>query len=296
MQITFLGTGCMLPTKERNPIAVHIHYKKENILFDCGEGTQRQMKIAGLSPAKITKLLISHWHGDHIFGLPGLLLTMGASHYRGTLQLYGPKTSKQRFQQMKEVYIRQNVLDVQVKEVGKGTFLDTKDYTIEALPLEHSTQVVGYSFIEKDTRKIKMNYLKKYGLQQHPIIKKLQQGKDITWKGKKIKAKDATTLKKGKKITLITDTIVCPNIIKLAKNADVLICEATHLDILKDKAKEFKHLTAKQVGQLAKKARVKKLVLMHFSQRYKSTKPLEQEAKKQFKNTICAKDFYTFKL
>jgi len=145
--------------------------------------------------------------------------------------------------------------------------------------------------IEHDKRQINLKYLKKFGLQKHPILKKLQQGKDIVWKGKKIKAKNATIVKKGKKVTLITDTMVCPNIVKLAKGADVLIIESTLMDNMKAKAKEFKHMTAKQVALLAKKAKVKKLVLVHFSQRYKNTKPLEQEAKKYFKNTFCAKDF-----
>ena len=104
-------------------------------------------------------------------------------------------------------------------------------------------------------------------------------------------ARRACQEREGKKITFITDTGICPNIVKLAKNADILICESTHLDELKEKSKEFKHLTAKQTALLAKKANVKKLVLFHFSQRYKSTEPLEREAKKYFKNTVCAHDF-----
>tara|TARA_Y100000310_G_scaffold138289_2_gene137195 strand:- start:10957 stop:11859 length:903 start_codon:yes stop_codon:yes gene_type:complete len=300
MQITFLGTGSMLPTKDRNPIGIAFDYKSEHFLFDCGEGTQRQMKLAGLSPAKITTILLSHLHGDHVFGLPGLLLTMGHANYKNQitkkLQIYGPKNTKTYYKKMRDLYVKQTSIDIQVKEVSKGVIYETKDFKIEVLPLDHTTPVVGYSFIEKDKRKMNMTYLKKYGLQKNPILKKLQEGKNIKWKGKTIKAKEATKVIKGKKITLVTDTGVCTNIIKLAKNADVLICEATLLDELREKSKAWKHLTAKQAGQLAKKAQVKKLILMHFSQRYNSTTPLLKEAKKYFKNTICAKDFYVHKL
>ena len=299
MEITFFGTGSMLPSKERNPIAVLLQYKNENILFDCGEGTQRQMKLGGFSPAKVTKIIVSHWHGDHVFGLPGLLLTMGHAHQTiepKHLHIYGPKGSKQRFKQLQDLYVRQISLDINVKEVGKGQFFETDKFTLEALPLDHTTHVVGYSLIEKDRRKLNMTYLKKFGLKQHPILRQLQQGKNIAWKGKKILASKATTIIKGKKVTLITDTGMCPNIVKLAKHADVLICESTHLDELKEKSKEFKHLTAKQAALLAKKANVKKLVLFHYSQRYKTPKALKEEAQQYFKNTVAAKDFFKLKV
>ncbi|MEK6903801.1 MAG: ribonuclease Z [Nanoarchaeota archaeon] len=293
MKITFFGTGSMLPTKERNPISVLLSYDSEYILFDCGEGTQRQMKIAGFSPSKVTRIFLSHWHGDHLFGLPGLLLTMAAAQPDKKLELYGPKHSKQRFELMQQLYIREDAIAVAVHEVGAGKFFENDQFLVEALPLDHTTAVVGYSFIEKDSRKINVDYLKKkYGFTQHPLLKQLQQGKDIVWEGKKIKAKDATFLQKGRKITFITDTAVCPNIVKLAKHADVLICEATHLDELKEKSKKFKHLTAKQAALLAKQAKVKKLVLFHYSQRYRDLTPFQREAEQYFKNTVCADDFF----
>lgn len=295
MKLTFFGTGSMLPTKERNPISVLLSYDTEHILFDCGEGTQRQMKIAGFSPPKLTKIFLSHWHGDHLFGLPGLLLTLAAAQPDKKLDLYGPKHSKQRFAFMQKLYVREDAIDITVHEVGGGTFLENDQFLVQALPLDHTTHVVGYSFIEKGRRKINVAYLqKKYGLTQHPLLKQLQQGKDIVWEGKKIKANEATFLQPGRKITFITDTAVCQNIVKLAKNADVLICEATHLDELKEKSKEFKHLTAKQAALLAKRAKVKTLILFHYSQRYRDLTPFQREAQQHFKDTICADDFFVF--
>ncbi|MBS3144942.1 MBL fold metallo-hydrolase, partial [Candidatus Woesearchaeota archaeon] len=238
MEITFLGTGSMLPTKERNGTAVLLTYRDQGILFDCGEGTQRQLRIANIPPTKITKILVSHWHGDHVFGLPGLILTLGSSHYQGTLEMYGPKKSKQRLADLRKPFVAQNTLPLTLKEVDKGVFYENDFFKLEALPLEHSTTVLGYSFIEQDKFHINLPYIKKVGLLNNPLLSDLQKGKDVVWQGKKIKAKDATTRSPGKKITFITDTKYCANAVKLAKHADVLICESTYMDELKDKAKE----------------------------------------------------------
>jgi len=296
MQITFLGTGSMLPTKERNGTAVLLSHRDETILFDCGEGTQKQMRIMGIPVTKITKILISHWHGDHVFGLPGLLLTMGASHYNKTLAIYGPKGSKKRFADLQRPWIPQEKISLHLKEVSKGIFFDGAYFHLEALPLEHTTQVIGFSFVEKDKRNINTAYTKQFGLVKNPILRDLQAGKDITWQGKKIKASTATTLTKGKKITFLTDTKMCANAVRLARNADILICEATYDAAMQEKAKEYGHLTAKDAAMIAKKAKVKKLIITHFSQRYKDIKALEQEAKQVFSNTIAAHDFMVYKV
>ncbi len=296
MEITFLGTGSMLPTKERNGTAVLLTYRDQGILFDCGEGTQKQMRIANIPITKITKLLVSHWHGDHVFGLLGLILTMGSSHYQGTLEMYGPKKSKQRFADLRRPFVAQNTLPITLKEVQKGIFFQNAFFKLEALPLEHSTEVLGFSFIEQEKFHINVPYIKKVGLQNNPLLSELQKGRDIVWQGKKIKVKDATTRSPGKKITFITDTRACANAVKLAKDADVLICESTYMEDHKDKAKEFFHMTAKQAAMIAKKAHVKKLIITHFSQRYRDIKTLEAEAKAVFPNTIAAHDFMVYKI
>lgn len=286
----------MLPTKERNGTAILLTYRDQGILFDCGEGTQKQLRIAHIPITKITKILLSHWHGDHVFGLPGLLLTMGASHYPGNLELYGPKGSKQRFADLRRPYVPQNTFPMRLQEVQKGVFFENNFFQLEALPLKHSTTVIGFSFVEKPKRNVHVEYTKKFGLVNNPILRDLQEGKDIVWQGKKIKASLATKLTPGKKITFITDTVSCPNAITLAKNADVLICEATYADVLKEKAKAHAHLTAKQAAMIAKKAKVKQLIITHFSQRYKDEKLLEAEARATFPNTIAAHDFMIYKV
>nr|MBI4156357.1 ribonuclease Z [Candidatus Woesearchaeota archaeon] len=296
MELVFLGTSSMMPTKSRNQISILLKYKDESILFDCGEGTQRQLRIANISPTKITKILISHWHSDHVLGLPGLISTLSASNYSNKLEIFGPKNSKIFISNMLKTFMPYDLIDYEVHEIKTKKFFESKDFYLEALPMNHGIPCLGYSFIEKDKRKINMDYLKKFNLKNHPIIKKLQLGQDIVWKDKKIKADLATKIIKGKKITFVTDTLPNDNIIKLAKNSDLFICEATHTKDIQEKTEKFKHMTAEQAAKLAKNANVKKLVLTHYSQRYKTVFPILEEAKKVFPETIASEDFKVVKV
>lgn len=289
MEIVFLGTSGMHPTKERNLFSVLFRYKSENILIDCGEGTQRQLRMMDIPSTKITRIFLTHLHGDHINGLPGLLQNLQANQYVKHLEIYGPKGLKNL---MNHVYgITGSRLKFKVNEIKSGIVFKSKDFYVEAKELKHSTKVYGYSFIEYDKRRMNMNYLKKFKLKKHVLLGKLQKGKDIVYNGKKIKAKDATKLIKGKKLTLVTDTVYCDNCIKLAKNSDLLICESTFSKVLKDKARQYKHLTVEDAANIAKKSKSKKLIITHFSQRYKHVGILLKEAKKIFKNTVSAEDF-----
>ena len=296
MKITFLGTSSMMPTADRNHSSILFNYKDENILIDCGEGTQKQFRIANLNPVKITKILITHWHGDHILGLPGLLQNLYKNNYHGILEVYGPKGTSLFFKKMFAWFYADIRLNVKVNDVNEGIFFENEKFILKCISLNHRVPCLGYSFIEKERRKININYLKKFGLKNHPIIKELQNGKDIIWEGKKIKNKLATTIIKGKKISFILDTALTPNIIKLVKDSDLLICESTLSDDLKERAKEYRHLTTKQAAKIAKDAKVKELILTHFSQRYKEVENLLKEAKTVFKNTKCANDFDSFEI
>jgi len=294
MKVTFLGTGAMLPTKDRNTNAILISYRNNGILIDCGEGTQKQLRLANISPTKITKLLITHWHGDHVLGIPGLIQSLGASNYNKTLEIYGPKGTKTYLSNLLKGLLFRNRIDFNVKEVSKGIFFQDEDFYLEAFPLKHSITCLGYNFVEKDKRNVDVKYTKKFGLVQHPLLGKLQKGKDITYKGKKIRVKDATKLKKGKKISLIIDTYYNKSLGKFAANADLLISEATWMK--GDEISKKEHLNSEEAARIAKNAKVGKLILTHFSQRYKNTNELKKQAKRIFKNTDTAKDFMEIKI
>ena len=296
MQITFLGTSSMVPTKERNQIAVFLSYGSEGILFDCGEGTQRQFKIAGISLTKITKILISHWHGDHVLGLPGLIQSLSSMDYSNKLEIYGPIGTKKRMEKMFETFVFDKRISYVVKEVKDEVFFENNEFQLEAYPLEHGIETLGYRFIEKDKRKIDMEKIKKFDIPIGPLLGKLQQGKTIEFNGKKISPDEVTYTKSGKKMAFITDTVLCDNCFKIADNVDLLICEATYSSKLVGKSEEYGHMTAKQAAELANKANAKQLVLIHFSARYKNTQELEEDARSIFDNTICANDFMKINL
>lgn len=294
MEIIFLGTSEATPTAEKNQTAILLVYNNENILVDCGEGAQRQFKIAKLNPCKITRILITHWHGDHILGLPGLIQTLALNNYSKVLQVYGPVGTKKFFNLLLKTFIFKEKLKAEVHEITKnGAFLETKDFRLEAYKMKHFVPCLAYSFIEKDKRKINTDYIKKLGIEPGPLLGELQQGKNIMFKGKKILASKATTIKKGKKIAFIFDTLANENCAKAAKNSDLLVSEATFLSTEHaDKARERGHLTAKQAALIAKKSGTKKLLLTHISQRYaKNNQVILEEAKKIFKNSELAKDF-----
>jgi len=295
--ITFLGTGHAVPTARRNHSAILMQYKDENILIDCGEGTQRQFRKAKLNPCKLTRLLITHWHGDHILGIPGLLQTLALNNYNRTLHIYGPRGTKTYMERIMSMFVYVGKIKVEIHEIDQGLFLETKDFTIESAKMEHLAPCLAYSFKEKDKTRLDRAKLKKLKLPNSPLLGDLQKGKDIEFEGKKIKAKQVTYFEKGKKITFILDTKINENCYKIAQNSDLLVTECVYLDAEKEHAAEYKHLTAEQAGDIAKKSKSKQLIMTHISQRYELIpKAILLETKKKFKNSQVAEDLMSLKI
>jgi ribonuclease Z len=293
VELIFLGTSAMVPTKERNHSALFMKYGKEGILVDCGEGTQRQFKLADETATKVTKILISHWHGDHVLGLPGLLQTLSASEYatRETpLEIYGPRGTKKHIELMLQAFPFDNKLELKIKEIAEEIFIQTDEFEIEAYMLDHTTQCLGFKFREKDKRRIDVTKVKKIGIPEGPLLGKLQQNKAITFNGKKISPKETTYVVPGKIIGIIADTGQCKNCLEIAEGTDILICEATYMEKEAEKAEQYKHLTIRQAALIAHTGNTKKLILTHFSQRYKDKAEIEQEAKDIFPSVILAYD------
>jgi len=300
IKITFLGTGGPIPTAKRNHSAFLLTYLGENILVDCGEGTQRQFRRAKISPIKLTKLLITHWHGDHVLGLPGLFQTLSFSNYNKQLQIYGPKGINQHVNDVLKAFpsVKNVVADVKFKvQEGKGVFFENGFFYLEAKKLFHGTPTNAYNFVIKDRVRIDKKKLEKSKLPAGPLLSKLVEGKDVSYDGEKFKAKDLTYVEKGKKVSFVFDTGFDKSIINFVKGADVLVIEATYADELKELAKEHAHLTAKQAGEIAKKAKVGKMYLSHLSERYeKDMNVILKEAKKIFKNSFLAKDLESLEI
>jgi len=292
MEVIFLGTSQAVPTKTRNHTAILVKHEDESILVDCGEGTQRQFRIADINPCKLTKILISHWHGDHVLGIPGLLQTLALNNYSKTLEIYGPKGTKQYLQNILNMFIFVGKININVKEIDSGKFFESRNLELIAFKVRHGRHALAYVIKEKDKINIDINKLKKIGIRPGIHLKPLKEGKNIKVNGRTIKAKDFTFMKKGKKLSVVMDTAYCDSCIDAAKNADLLISESTYASELKDKAEDYEHLTAGEAAKIAKKANVKQLVLTHISQRYeKKENVILKEAKKIFPKTELAKDF-----
>jgi ribonuclease Z len=291
MEITFLGTAQAIPTETRNHTAILLRYEDEMIMIDCGEGTQRQFRKAHINPCKLTRILITHWHGDHILGLPGLLQTLALNNYSQTLHIYCPKGTMHYLDDMLRMFAFVGKVNIERHEIDEGTFVDEKKFQLECYRMRHSARSLAYVFKEKDKMRIDTAKLKKYKIPNSPMIGELQKGKDIMLNGKKIKSKDIVYEEKGKRIAVIMDTLLNDNCYEAAKDSDLLICESTYLSSDKEKAEEYLHLTSEQAAEIAKKSNSKMLYLTHISQRYEHVPHLLlKEAKKIFKNSFIAED------
>lgn len=290
IKITFLGTSDAIPSVQRNHTAMLLTYNKENILIDCGEGTQRQFRKARLNPCKITRILITHWHGDHILGIPGILQTLALSGYNKTLFIYGPKGIKEHIQDLLKLFPFRKEYNIETAEV-QGKFFETPEFFLEAKSMTHGIPCNAYSFVKKAQIRIDKNKLKKSKLPSGPLLQKLKQGKDIIYDNKKYLAKNLTFKENDKKISLVLDTSMNNSITPFVKNSDLLICESSFDSELQEKAEEHKHLTSAQAAEIAKKSKSKKLILTHISQRYsKDKKKIVNDARKIFAKSFLVDD------
>lgn len=301
-KLHFLGTGCMVPTKERNHLSVALEYNGNIFLFDCGEATQLQIKKMKLPIGKIKKIFLSHWHGDHVLGLPGLLMTLSNTDNVDKIEIHGPKGTKDFIFHMRKSMIFDSRLNLDIHEHLPSEneilkIIDKSEYEISCAKLNHSVPCIGYSFKEKDQLNIDKQKAKKYGLDQSPLLARAKMGLSIEYDGKTIKPSEITYMKKGRKVTFVFDTRPCHEINLLVKDSDYLVMEATYIyEQHAHKAEEYDHMSAKETAQIALENNVKNLIITHFSQRYKDTKDIEIEAKETFENTTSTYDLMTINI
>jgi len=298
--ITFLGTVSGIPSLKRNHPAIALEYftdYRDVLLFDCGEGTQKQLMKSGISFMQINKIFITHWHADHFAGLIPLIQTMNLENRKKPLTIYGPEAERFVSDIIDLGYfgLRFPVRAVNVPFEGSEISLidETEDYKLTSIPVLHSVPTVAFCFQEKDKWNIDEGKLKKLGIKRGPWLKKLKKSGKLEWKGKKVKIEDVGYVKKGLKTVYSGDTKPCDNIVKISKNADLLIHDGTFLE---EDVGEAAHADVKEAAKLAKKAKVKQLILTHISRRYTDLKELEEEARKVFKNSKVAYDFMKVKL
>lgn len=298
--VTLLGTSCMVPTKERNVSSLYISHKGDGLLFDCGEGTQRQMNLAKLNRNDVKHIFLSHWHADHVAGTLGLIQTIANKERNVTLHIYGPTETKERMQHILSATIFDQALNIVIHEYSlieePHVLLETEDYYVYGISLSHGIPCMGFSFVEKDRRRIKVKEIEKLGIKPGPVLAQFQAGKNATVNGKVVKADDVTYIVRGKKCTYIPDTHFCQTAIDLAFGSDILICESTYTKQHEENAHKFNHLTSEQAGQIAAMSGSKRLVLTHLSQRYKNPADILDQAKDVFAETELGYDFMKINL
>lgn len=300
LQITFLGTAASIPTSTRALSCVAVKRQGELFLFDCGEGTQKQMIQAKLGFNRRTRVFITHMHGDHVLGLPGLLQTMSLLGRDKPLQVFGPKGIISFIEAMVSTVEFSLSFPVEACEVEDGGLVTkTKEYEVRAAWAEHSVPCLAYALTEKPRAgSFHTEKAVTLGVPKGPLWHKLQEGK-------KVKLPDGRTIEPldvldpprlGRKIVVVGDTKPTNRIAKLARGADVLVHEATFAEELAERAEEDLHSTPRGAALVAKKAKVKLLVLTHISARYGDTRVLLEEARKIFPNTVVAEDFMKIEL
>ncbi|CAO2594403.1 Zinc phosphodiesterase ELAC protein 1 [Lemmus lemmus] len=278
MDVTFLGTGAAYPSPTRGASAVVLRCEGECWLFDCGEGTQTQLMKSQLKAGRITKIFITHLHGDHFFGLPGLLCTIslqsGSVVTRQPIEIYGPVGLRDFIWRTMELSHTELVFPYVVHEENSYCLVDDEQFVVKAFRLFHRIPSFGFSIVEKKRAgKLNAQKLKDLGVPPGPAYGKLKNGISVVLdNGVTISPQDV--LKKpmvGRKICILGDCcgVVGDGGVKLCFEADLLIHEATLDDSQMDKAKEHGHSTPQMAATFAKLCRAKRLVLTHFSQRYK---------------------------
>jgi ribonuclease Z len=299
MEVVLLGTSGGLPTVNRNLPSVALRYSGQLILFDCGEGTQRQMIMAKTGFSSKMKIFVTHLHGDHVLGIPGLIQTMSLLNRKDKLDIYGPPGILNYINSLKD-YVKFNLtFPIEVQEVDEGVVYKDKNYKILAAWAEHTVPNLAYAFVEANKPgKFYPNKALELKVPMGPLWHRLQHGHSVKLRNGSI-VKPTQVVgppRPGLKIVYVGDTRPSKAVIKLAKNADLLIHDCTFGDEYMDKAETDGHSTPSQVAKIAKVAGVKKLVLTHISARYDDTDTLLKQAKKIFQNVEVGRDLLKIRI
>jgi ribonuclease Z len=298
LSVTFLGTSAARPTVERNVSATAIVREGETLLFECGEGTQRQMMRYGIS-FSLSDIFITHFHGDHYLGLMGLLRTLGLQGRTEPMRLYGPRGAKRVLGAAVTVGTERMPFEIEIVELKPGDAIQRKAYDVVAYATEHGRACIGYALVEHQRLgRFDPDKARALGIPEGPLWGRVHKGEAVEVAGRTVRPEELVgPPRPGRKVAYPGDTRPCESVVQAADGADLLIHEATFGNEEKDRAKETEHSTAAEAAQVALAARVRKLVLNHLSARYSAdAQTLLDEAKAVFPETVVARDGMTIEV
>jgi ribonuclease Z len=296
LTVTLLGTSAAIPSVDRNVAALAVQREGETLLFDCGEGTQRQMMRYGVSFA-FRDIFFTHFHADHMLGVTGLLRTLGLQDRAAPVTLYGPRGAQRILGAAVGLGIERNRFDVEIVEIGAGQTLNRGDYDIVAFATDHRANTIGYALVEHSRLgRFNPDRARELGIPEGPLWGRIHKGETIELPdGRRVEPAELVgEPRRGRRFVYTGDTRPCASVVEAASGADLLVHEATFGEDERDRAVETGHSTAAQAAEVARQAGARLLVLTHVSPRYTRDAPeLLAEAKAVFPQTIVARDGLT---
>jgi ribonuclease Z len=292
-ELVVLGTASQAPTRARNHNGYFLRWDAEGILFDPGEGTQRQMLFAGVTASHVNRICVTHFHGDHCLGLPGVIQRISLDQVAHEVDVCFPAEGDGAaiFHNLRYATLYHDRARISAQPIeGDGLVATTKEFSLEARKLDHLVPAFGYRLAEPDGRRMLRGQLAARGIEGSEVGRLQRDGRIITAAGETVTLDDVSVPRPGQKFAFVMDTRLCDAAFELADHADMLVCESTFADADAGIASEYGHLTARQAGRIAREAEVRTLVLTHFSQRYESdnSKIMLEEAAAEFGGEIVS--------
>lgn len=292
-ELIILGTASQVPTRYRNHNGYFLRWDGEGILFDPGEGTQRQMTIAGISASAITKICITHFHGDHCLGLPGIVQRLSLDNCP-EVSIYYPASGERYLSNLRNASIYAHLDKVAAHPIsGRAVLFESDSMTLEAVPLDHEVECFGYRISERDQLRVNDDRLRATGLRGPAVGKLMREGVLELPDGRTIHRSEIAETRSGQSFAFIMDTRLCAGAAELARGVDLLVCESTFLQSEEDLAVHSGHMTARHAAMLARDAGARKLVLTHFSQRYDDNQAFLAEAQEVHNDVVVAAEPHT---
>lgn len=289
-ELVVLGTASQAPTRYRNHNGYLVRWDGQGVLFDPGEGTQRQMLLAGVPSSAVSRICITHFHGDHCLGLPGVLQRLSLDRVSRPVPVAFPASGEEYFGRLRRASIFEDRVDVRpVPVAAPGVVAEEPGYTLSAARLVHQPETFGWRMKEPDGRRMVPALLRSAGV-AGPAVGDLQRQGRTEVDGRTITAESVSEPRRGQSVAFVMDTGLCDSAFALAEQADLLVCEATFATSEQALAARYGHLTAAQAGRIAAESGVRRLVITHYSQRYPDESRLLAEAAEVFDDVVAARD------